>query len=65
MDVILIEMKLSLSGIPAMLSGGVIGISLDLKRRDYPVFDYVPPSGYPDEDIAKGWLDLLEVHVKR
>src|SRR5258707_104598 len=56
------DMKLSFTHIPAMLSLGIVAIGFDLMGRKYPVANHIAPNGNPNDDIATGGLDLLEIH---
>jgi hypothetical protein len=61
-DVILRDVKLSLSDVPAVLPLREIAVSFDLPRSQYPIPDYVCPYSYPDKHITTVRLQLLKVH---
>jgi hypothetical protein len=57
--------ELTFTDIATMLTLRVVLTVLNVVRGDDPISNSVSPSSKPNENIATGRLDLLEVHIER
>jgi len=64
MDVFLVEMKLSLSYVSAVLTFGIMWMILDIVGWNDPVSDDISPRGHPNKHITTRGFDLLKIHIK-